>query len=88
MRIHKVQGILAVSANHVVGQKDMIPWHHSGDFKRFKSTTMGHGVLMGYPTFVGMAQAYTKPGHQDYHNLCNAISKILVLNRIEVDDCN
>lgn len=64
MRIHKVQGILAVSANHVVGQKDMIPWHHSGDFKRFKSITMGHGILMGYPTFVGMAKNYTKPGQQ------------------------
>lgn len=64
MRIRRVEGILAVSKNNVVGQGDKIPWHHSGDFKRFKQITMGHGVMMGYPTFKGMAKLYTKPGKQ------------------------
>ena len=60
--MNRVEGILAVSTNNVIGQKDAIPWHHSGDFKHFKSITMGHGVLMGYPTFVGMAKNYATPG--------------------------
>lgn len=64
MKMHRVEGILAVSTNNVVGQKDAIPWHHSGDFKRFKAITLTHGILMGYPTFVGMAKNYTKPGKQ------------------------
>ena len=64
MKLHRVEGILAVSTNNVVGQKDAIPWHHSGDFKRFKEITMDHGILMGYPTFIGMAKNYTKPGKQ------------------------
>lgn len=64
MQMKRVEGILAVSSNNVVGQGSAIPWHHSGDFKRFKSITMGHGVLMGYPTFVGMVKNYTKPGNQ------------------------
>jgi dihydrofolate reductase len=62
MKIHRVEGILAVSNNNVVGQKDSIPWYHSGDFKHFKSTTMGHAVMMGYPTFIGMAKNYGRPG--------------------------
>jgi len=64
MRIKRVEGILAISTNNVVGQGDMLPWHHSGDLKRFKSITMGHGIFMGYPTFVGMAKKYAKPGKQ------------------------
>ena len=64
MRMHRVNGILAVSTNNVVGQKDSIPWHHSGDFKHFKTITMDHGILMGYPTFIGIAKNYTKPGKQ------------------------
>lgn len=80
MRMHKVQAILAVSANHVVGQKDMIPWHHSGDFKRFKSTTMGHGLLMGYPTFLGMVRNYTKPGAQVLPG-----RKVFVVGRVPFD---
>ena len=64
MRMRRVEGILAVSKNNVIGQGDKIPWHHSGDFKRFKQITMGHGVMMGYPTFKGMAKLYTRPGKQ------------------------
>lgn len=64
MRMRRVEGILAVSSNKVIGQGDKIPWHHSGDFRRFKEITMGHGIMMGYPTFKGMAKLYTKPGQQ------------------------
>lgn len=59
-----VEGILAVSVNNVIGQGSHIPWQHSGDFKRFRRITMGHGILMGFPTFVGIATKYTKAGSQ------------------------
>lgn len=64
MRMSRVEGILAVSKNNVIGQGDKIPWYHHGDFARFKSITLGNGVLMGYPTFIGMANTYTKLGRQ------------------------
>lgn len=64
MRMKRVEGILAVSRNNVVGQGDKIPWHHRGDLRRFWQITMDNGVLMGYPTFKGMATVYTKPGRQ------------------------
>lgn len=64
MKMHRVEGILAISTNQVVGQGDMLPWHHSGDLKRFKRITMGHGMLLGYPTFAGMAKKYGKLGYQ------------------------
>lgn len=41
-----------------------MPWHHSGDFKRFRQRTMWQALLMGYPTFKGIAQQYTKPSDQ------------------------
>jgi dihydrofolate reductase len=62
--MNRVVGILAASSNHVIGQGEKIPWHHRGDFKRFKELTLGNGVLMGYPTFMGMSKYYTKPGNQ------------------------
>lgn len=64
MRMKRVHGILAVADNGVIGQGAGMPWHHSGDFKRFRQRTMGHALLMGYPTFKGIAEQYTKPGNQ------------------------
>jgi dihydrofolate reductase len=64
MRMKRVHGILAVADNGVIGQGAGMPWHHSGDFKKFRQRTMGHALLMGYPTFKGIAEQYTKPGQQ------------------------
>ena len=59
-----VEGIIAVSHNDVIGQGSKLPWHHPGDLKRFKHITMGHAVLMGFPTFKGMVENYARPGEE------------------------
>jgi dihydrofolate reductase len=45
------QAIAAMSENRVIGSNNQIPWHLPEDFKFFKSTTMGHVLLMGRKTF-------------------------------------
>lgn len=64
MRMKRVEGILAVSKNNVIGQGNSLPWSHKGDLKRFRSITMGNGVLIGYPTFLSIAEKYTISGKQ------------------------
>src|SRR5712692_10052544 len=43
--------IAAVAANGVIGRGQRLPWHLSGDLKRYKSLTMGHHMLMGRRTY-------------------------------------
>jgi len=43
--------IAAVTAKRVIGIDGRLPWHISGDLKRFKLLTTGHTVLMGRRTY-------------------------------------
>ena len=43
--------IAAMSANRVIGSHNDLPWSLPADWKRFKSLTMGHHLLMGRKTF-------------------------------------
>ena len=43
--------IAALSPDRVIGVDGKIPWHYSGDFKRFKRVTMGATVIMGRHTW-------------------------------------
>jgi dihydrofolate reductase len=43
--------IAAVSANRVIGRHNTIPWHIPEDMAHFKTTTMGHPVIMGRLTY-------------------------------------
>jgi dihydrofolate reductase len=45
------KAIAAVAENGVIGRGNTIPWHLPEDFKFFKTTTMGHLLLMGRKTF-------------------------------------
>lgn len=45
-------GIAAVAKNGAIGKKGKLPWHYSADMKFFKSTTMGHAVVMGRKTWL------------------------------------
>lgn len=42
--------IAATDLNNVIGFENKIPWRLPLDFKRFKSTTMGHPLIMGRKT--------------------------------------
>jgi len=48
--------IYAVSPEGVIGQNGTIPWHHPGDFRRFKRVTLGATVIMGRKTFESMGK--------------------------------
>lgn len=39
-----------------IGLNNEMPWYLPNDFKHFKSTTMGHTILMGRKTFESMNQ--------------------------------
>ena len=43
--------IVAQSENRAIGLNGDMPWHLSGDLKRFKALTMGHPVVMGRRTW-------------------------------------
>src|SRR5580692_3555735 len=48
--------IYAVSPEGVIGLGNRVPWHHPGDFRRFKRVTMGAAVVMGRKTFESMGK--------------------------------
>lgn len=43
--------IVAVAEGGVIGRDGGLPWHISGDLKRFRELTIGKPVLMGRKTF-------------------------------------
>ncbi len=52
-----VRGIIAaVSPEGVIGVDGKIPWHYSGDLRRFKQLTLNTTVIMGRLTWVSLGQ--------------------------------
>jgi dihydrofolate reductase len=47
----KISLIAAVAQNGVIGAENRLPWRLPGDLAQFKSTTMGHVVIVGRRTF-------------------------------------
>ena len=43
--------IVAQAENRAIGLNGDMPWHLSGDLKRFKALTMGHQIVMGRRTW-------------------------------------
>lgn len=43
--------VVAVAENGIIGNGDALPWHISGDLKRFRAITWGKPILMGRRTF-------------------------------------
>jgi dihydrofolate reductase len=48
--------IYAVSPEGVIGANGAIPWHHPGDFRRFKRVTLGSTIIMGRKTYESMGR--------------------------------
>ena len=48
--------IAAMAANRVIGSNNDLPWRLPADWKRFKSLTMGHHLIMGRKTFESIGQ--------------------------------
>lgn len=49
--------IAAVAENNALGKDNQLLWHLPDDFKRFKSITTGHHIIMGRKTF----ESFPKP---------------------------
>ncbi|MFV8441643.1 dihydrofolate reductase [Flavobacterium sp. LB2P44] len=49
--------IAAVAENNALGKDNKLVWHLPNDFKRFKSLTTGHHIVMGRKTF----ESFPKP---------------------------
>ncbi|MES2576481.1 MAG: dihydrofolate reductase [Bacteroidota bacterium] len=49
--------IAAVAENNALGKDNELVWHLPNDFKRFKSLTSGHHIIMGRKTF----ESFPKP---------------------------
>lgn len=46
----KIECIVAMSENRVIGVNNQLPWHLSDDLKYFKQMTMGKAIIMGRKT--------------------------------------
>jgi dihydrofolate reductase len=49
--------IYAVSPEGVIGKGGTIPWHHRGDWRRFKRVTLNATLIMGRRTFESIGKA-------------------------------
>jgi len=47
----RVTVIVARARNGVIGWRNTLPWHLPEDLRHFKTTTLGHAVIMGRRTF-------------------------------------
>lgn len=59
-----LHAILATRVDGLIGDGDLIPWHHSGDLKYFKATTMNAALIIGFKTLAGIAKNYFKNGRE------------------------
>jgi dihydrofolate reductase len=49
-RLPRLELIVAMAANRVIGRGGQLPWHLPDDLKHFKQLTMGHPIIMGRRT--------------------------------------
>src|ERR1700728_4909350 len=57
MSLMRMQFVVAVSENDVIGRRNQLPWRLSGDLRRFKALTLGKPVLMGRNTYESIGHA-------------------------------
>src|SRR5262245_6728863 len=43
--------VVAMTADGLIGRGGGLPWHEPADLKHFKTTTMGHAIIMGRRTY-------------------------------------
>lgn len=47
----RIEAVVAMSENRVIGYRKKMPWHLPADLSRFKNITMGKPILMGRTTY-------------------------------------
>jgi dihydrofolate reductase len=54
----KINLIVAVSENNVIGMKNNLPWTLPNDMRYFKEKTLGHCVIMGKKNYLSIPQKF------------------------------
>jgi dihydrofolate reductase len=57
MSLMRMQFVVAVSENDVIGRRNRLPWRLSADLRRFKALTLGKPILMGRKTYESIGHA-------------------------------
>jgi dihydrofolate reductase len=57
MGLMRMQFVVAVSENDVIGRRNQLPWRLSADLRRFKTLTLGKPILMGRKTYESIGHA-------------------------------
>ncbi len=93
----KISLIAAVAENRVIGKQNDLVWRLSTDFKRFKSITSGHYILMGRKTFESLDKPLPNRTHlvvtrnQEYkvpegHYVFQSVEDAFIFaNKLQVD---
>ena len=55
--------IAAAAENNALGKNNQMVWHLPNDFKRFKTFTSGHYIIMGRKTFESLAKPLPNRTH-------------------------
>jgi dihydrofolate reductase len=53
-------GIVAMTADRIIGRDGTLPWHLPDDLAFFKKTTSGHAIVMGRKTFDSIGRPLPK----------------------------
>lgn len=64
MREQRLEAIVAVARNGVIGRDSTLPWRLKSDLQRFKKITMGHSLLMGRKTYESIGRPL--PGRETW----------------------
>lgn len=76
----KVNMIVAIGPNNIIGYKDKLVWHSKIDLNYFKEITQGKPVIFGATTFFGLPD-YPLPNRLNIV-LDNSESKVFAVNAI------
>ena len=56
----KLQAIVAMSQNQVIGINNQLPWNMPADLQHFKKLTLNHAIIMGRKTFESIGRPLPK----------------------------
>ena len=73
--------IAAIGLNNELGKDNQLIWHLPNDFKRFKTLTTGHYIIMGRKTF----ESFPKPLPNRTHVIITRQKNYVAENCIVVD---
>jgi len=78
--------IAAISENNVIGKDGDLPWKLSEDLEHFRSTTMGHPIIMGRKTFDSFPNPLPNREHivlTRNESLSSSDSKVTYVNSVD-----